>query len=84
MSTLVTMAQRTTLTLQDDVYAAARALAERTGRPLRDVGNDALRAGLDARPAATPVRLREFSTRPRIDVVNTGRELEVADGPTAR
>jgi Ribbon-helix-helix protein, copG family len=37
---------RTTLTLDDDVAARLRQLARQTGRPFKQVVNDALRAGL--------------------------------------
>lgn len=74
------MAQRTTVTLQDDVYEAARAEVERTGRPMRDVINDTLRAGLRARPPAGPVTLRTFAATMRMDVVNLGRALDAAEG----
>lgn len=51
---------RTTLTLDDDVYAAARTLADTTGRNLGAVISDLARKGLrptDARvrPGALPV-----------------------------
>jgi len=37
---------RTTLTLDDDVAARLRQLARQTGRPFKQVVNEALRAGL--------------------------------------
>jgi hypothetical protein len=37
---------RTTLTLEDDVAAALKEKAERTGRKFKDVVNEALRAGI--------------------------------------
>ena len=37
---------RTTLTLDDDVAEALRRLVRQTGRPFKQVVNDALRAGL--------------------------------------
>lgn len=78
------MAQRTTLTLQDDVYQAARAEAERSGLSLRDVINDALRRGLVHRPAAPDIRLRTFSSAMRMEMVNTGDILEAIEGPEHR
>jgi hypothetical protein len=45
---------RTTLTLDDDVAAQLRRLAKDTGRPFKQVVNDALRAGLASRSAASP------------------------------
>lgn len=43
---------RTTLTLDDDVYRMARALAETSGRPLGRVVSELVRLGLMPRPAA--------------------------------
>ena len=42
---------RTTITLDDDVAAQLRRLARETGRPFKQVVNDALRAGLAPQPA---------------------------------
>jgi hypothetical protein len=52
---------RTTLTLDPDVAAKVRKGAARLGKPLKEVVNMALRAGLDAvlkPPAAKPYRTR--------------------------
>jgi len=49
---------RTTLTLDNDLAAALRSEARRSGRPLKRVVNDALRAGLAARRAKAPRRYR--------------------------
>ncbi|HVF07862.1 MAG TPA: ribbon-helix-helix protein, CopG family, partial [Actinomycetota bacterium] len=43
------MSERTTLTLEDDVAARLREEARRQGRSLREVVNEALRAGLERR-----------------------------------
>jgi len=42
---------RTTLTLDDDVFQASRALAEASGRRLGEVVSDLLRRSLQSRPA---------------------------------
>jgi len=54
---------RTTLTLEKDVAAAIRDEARRSGRPLKRVVNETLRAGLAARkrPAARRYRLKPAS-----------------------
>jgi hypothetical protein len=44
---------RTTLTLDDDVAAKLKAESRRTGRPFRDVVNEALRRGPEQRCAAS-------------------------------
>ena len=49
---------RTTLTLENDLAAALKAEARRSGRPLKRIVNDALRAGLAARKAPAPRRYR--------------------------
>lgn len=79
------MPHRTTLTLQDDVYAAALEESRRSGRRLRDVINEALRRGLEAtdvEPAVTA--LRTFSAEPILDLVSTGAQLEAAEGADHR
>lgn len=55
---------RTTLTLDDDVAAHLRRLARETGRPFKQIVNDALRAGLlPQQPAASTADL-SFATYP--------------------
>jgi hypothetical protein len=49
---------RTTLTLEKDVARALREEAARSGRPLKGVVNDALRAGLAARRSRAARRYR--------------------------
>lgn len=78
------MAQRTTLTLQDDVYEAVRLEAERTGLGIKDVVNDAIRRGLAAPPTDDPVELEIFSSRMLIDPTSTSATLELLEGSTHR
>ena len=56
---------RTTLNIDDDVLAAARALAERRGQPIGVVLSELIRRGLTPTPAAS-VRngIRLFPPRP--------------------
>lgn len=54
---------RTTITLDDDVAAQLRRLAHETGRPFKQVVNDALRAGLLPR-STTPHEDLSFPTYP--------------------
>ena len=51
---------RTTLTLDDDILAAARTAAAKAGRTLKDVVNEALRAGLASSGRPSP---RRYMTR---------------------
>lgn len=63
---------RTTLTLDDDLAAEVRRRAAATGRPFREVLNEALRAGLH--PQGRPRPVVEVATvhlglRPGVDLV---------------
>jgi hypothetical protein len=81
---------RTTITLDDDVAAQLRRLARETGRPFKQVVNDALRAGLfPQQPTVSPADL-SFATYPlglRLDVnLDRARHLaaELEDDEIAR
>lgn len=82
------MSQRTTLTLEDDVAARLREASRRSGRPLKAVVNDALRAGLDAeRSGARPpfrVRARPMGLRAGIALDDISAVLERIEGPEHR
>lgn len=82
------MSQRTTLTLEDDVVARLRDAARSTGRPLKTVVNDAIRAGLDpgVKRKRPPFRLesRPMGLRPGIDLDDIAGLLERLDGPEHR
>lgn len=72
---------RTTLTLEADVARSLREEAARSGRPLKNVVNEALRAGLAARKArpARRYRLKPVSlggVRPGVDL---DKALALAD-----
>lgn len=55
---------RTTITLDDDLAAQLRRLARETGRPFKQVVNDALRAGLFPQQAAASTASPSFATYP--------------------
>lgn len=56
---------RTTLTLDDDVLASARALASQRGVPIGTIVSELARRGLaPAQPAATRNGIRLFPVRP--------------------
>lgn len=78
------MAQRTTVTLNDDVYEALRERAARSGRRLRDVINEVIRRGLAAEDAVGEVDLERFAADMVVDIVSTSRALEVLEGPESR
>jgi hypothetical protein len=72
---------RTTLTLDEDVAAELKRLARKTGRPLKELVNDALRVGLHARRAPTgrPYRLEPVSLGGVRAGVDLDRALRLAD-----
>jgi len=77
---------RTTLTLDEDVAAKLKAAVRRSGRPFRDVVNEALRRGLLAAAPASrqPFRAQVRSlggVRPGVDLGNIGDLLERVEGP---
>lgn len=80
---------RTTLELDPDVAAKAQAVVERSGKPLQDVINEALRAGLENIGGAVtrkPYRTqsRDMGLRPGIELDNIQELLSRAEGDAAR
>jgi hypothetical protein len=80
---------RTTLTLDDDVAARLRSESRRLGRSFKDVVNDCLRRGLEAKRQLRPgkpfqVRARPLGTRQGLDYDNVADLLEQLEGPQAR
>jgi hypothetical protein len=81
---------RTTITLDEDVAAKLKTEARRSGRPFREVVNDALRRGLASRrqPAGRePFRVvaRDLGDlRPGLSLDNIGDLLEQLEGPVHR
>jgi hypothetical protein len=80
---------RTTLTLDEDVAAKLKAASRRTGRPFKDVVNDALRLGL-ARPAGVArhspfvVRPRDLGLQPGLTIDRVADLVERLEGPGHR
>jgi hypothetical protein len=73
---------RTTLTLDDDVASALKREADRSGRSFKEVVNEAVRAGLQARlvaPGAQRYRLRPA----RLGAVREGLAIDKALGLAA-
>lgn len=72
---------RTTLTLDADVAADLKRQAQKTGRPFREVLNEAVRRGLRARnaPARAPYRLKPMSLGGVLPGVDLDRALRLAD-----
>jgi hypothetical protein len=73
---------RTTLTIDDQIAKALKALAHRSGKPFKKVVNETLQAGLNvgsAPSAARPYRVKPVSlggVHPGIDVL---KALRLAD-----
>ncbi len=80
---------RTTLTLDADVAAKLKATARRTGRPFKEVVNDALRKGLltDKAERRAPFRIATRSlggVRPGVRIDDIAGLLEQVEGPQHR
>jgi len=80
---------RTTVTLDDDVFAKLQAEMRRSGRSFKETVNEFLRRGLTARrqaPPAKPFRIqaRDLGLRPGFQLDNIGELLEQIEGPTHR
>jgi hypothetical protein len=79
---------RTTLTLEEDVAARVKRESQRSGRSFKEVVNDLLRRGLDAKRSQLPpkpfaVRARPLGLRPGLDYDNVADLLEQIEGPLA-
>jgi hypothetical protein len=76
---------RTTLTLDEDVAAKLDAEARRSGRPVRAVVNEALRAGLEAaairKPPPYRVQARDLGLRPGFEIDDIWGLIERVEGP---
>ena len=79
---------RTTLTLDDDVIARLRQTARESGQSFKQVVNDTLRLGFQARLTAAPppyvVKARRTGLRPGISFDSISSLLEELDGPMHR
>jgi len=81
---------RTTITLDDDVAAKLKAQMRKTGKPFKDVVNEALRNGLftsaknnvDAKPVK--INTRPLGVRPGLNYDSFSELLEQAEGPLHR
>ena len=80
---------RTTLTLDDDVFAKLQAEMRRSGRSFKDTVNEFLRLGLNARRSVSTrkpfrVEARDLGLRPGFQLDNIGELLEQLEGPVHR
>jgi predicted transcriptional regulator len=77
---------RTTLTLDEDVASRLKSEARKSGRPFKQVVNEALREGLAKRPAKGKVppfkvKARSMGLYPGLNYDNIGELLEQIEGP---
>ena len=72
---------RTTLTIDDDVLAAARDLAEQSGKAIGTVVSELSRAGLEAerRPLGSAGRVPTFAPRPGAAAITSDSVIEARD-----
>jgi hypothetical protein len=72
---------RTTLTIDDRIAKALKALAHRSGKPFKQVVNETLQAGLAAReaPAARPYRVAPVSLGGVVPGIDLNKALRLAD-----
>jgi len=79
---------RTTLTIEDDITERLRDEVRRTGKPMKDVVNDALRKGLarGADEGREPFRVhaRDLGLRSRIELDDVEGLVERLEGPERR
>lgn len=73
---------RTTLTIDDRIAKALKALAHRSGKPFKRVVNETLQAGLAAReapPKARPFRVTPVSLGGVVPGIDLTKALRLAD-----
>lgn len=80
---------RTTLTVDDDLAAKLKAEMRRSGKSMKEVVNDFLRRGLNARqqlrsPEPFKVRARKMKLREGLSYENVGELLEQIERPSHR
>ncbi len=80
---------RTTLTLDDDIADKLREAAGKAGRPFKQIVNETLRLGLNAKRTMKPrkpftVRTRDTELRPGFELDCVSSLLEDLEGPPRR
>lgn len=72
---------RTTLTIDDQLSVALKEAAHRSGKPFKEVVNEALRKGLNAleHPPARPYRMKPASLGKVRSGINLDKALTLAD-----
>ena len=77
---------RTTLTLDEDVFERLTEEARKTGKPFKAVVNEALRTGLNRKPAQAKKRFvwRDIGLSTGMEFGSTSELIERLDGPAGR
>ena len=73
---------RTTLTIDDDIAAALKKAAHRSGKPFKQVVNQALRAGLASKgppSAGKPYRIQPVALGPLLVRADLDKAVQLAD-----
>jgi hypothetical protein len=82
------VSRRTTLTLEDDVADRLVDESRRTGKSLKDVVNEAIRAGLDRRASTDlppfKVLARDMGLKPGFNLDDIEGLLDQIEGPYRR
>jgi plasmid stability protein len=76
--------KRTTLALDDDIFAELKLRAAREGRRLQQVANDLLRQGLHHKAAPYRLKLRGWKAReqPGVDLLDRDKLFDLMNGRT--
>ena len=69
---------RTTLTLDDRIAKALKALAHRSGKPFKQVVHETLQSGLAAKEAPKPYRLKPVSLGGVLPGIDIDKALRLA------
>ena len=79
---------RTTVTLDEDVAARLKAEIRKSGKPLKQVVNEALREGLEAprrkKLSRFKVKARPLGLYPHLNYDKISELIEIAEGPLHR
>jgi hypothetical protein len=82
------VSKRTTLTIEDDIAERLQKEARRTGKPFKEVVNEALRRGLargpDERRKPFRVHARKLGLRPGFELDDVEGLIERLEGPDRR
>lgn len=70
---------KTTLTIDDRLARDLKEIADRSGKPFKQVVNETLHAGLDAQKSARPYRLKPSSLGNPLPGIDLDKALQLSD-----